>query len=55
MSNEITDTVTISRDEYDELLSDQAFLNCLRNAGVDNWDGFDFAVEEFQDTYEAPI
>ena len=39
--------VTITEEEYEELLADKAFLDCLRNAGVDNWDGYDFAVEEF--------
>lgn len=40
-------TITISQADYDELVSDQRFLQCLRNAGVDNWDGYDFAQEEF--------
>lgn len=40
--------VTISVEEYDRLMDDSIFLNCLRNAGVDNWDGYDFACEEYQ-------
>ncbi len=40
-------TVTISETDYDELLEDSRFLNCLRNAGVDNWDGYDYAIEDF--------
>lgn len=39
--------VTITKAEYEELQKDVFFLNCLRNAGVDNWDGYDFAIEEF--------
>ena len=26
---------------------DLAFLNCLHNAGVDNWDGYGLAIEEW--------
>lgn len=47
------ETVTISRKEYEGLLDDQLLLNCLRNAGVDNWEGFDFAIEEYQATTES--
>ena len=46
------ETVTITKQEYAKLLSDQHFLNCLRNAGVDNWDGWDYAVEEFHEESE---
>lgn len=42
-----SDMVMISREEYNELLSDQFLLNCLRNAGVDNTDVWEFALEEF--------
>ena len=38
-------TVTISKESYDELLEDQAFLNALQAAGVDNWSGYDYAQE----------
>lgn len=41
------DTVTISKVEYQELIQDQKFLRCLEGAGVDNWDGYDFAREEY--------
>jgi len=41
------ETVTISKKEYEELLDDSRLLNCLRNAGVDNWDGWDFAIEAY--------
>jgi len=39
------DTVTIARDLYDELLHDQRLLRALEAAGVDNWDGWDIALE----------
>lgn len=41
------ETVTISKKEYDSLQEDMLKLRCLENAGVDNWDGYDFAMEEF--------
>lgn len=31
--------------KIDELTEDSEFLNALRAAGVDNWEGFDYAVE----------
>lgn len=37
--------IEIDKAEYEELLSDQKFLNALRAAGVDNWDGYDVAQE----------
>ena len=37
--------ITISKEEYEELLKDSQFLDCLRGAGVDNWDGYDHAME----------
>lgn len=42
-----TKTVTILQKEYDDLCADSELLECLRNAGVDNWEGWDFAMEEF--------
>jgi hypothetical protein len=37
--------VTIPEKEYNDLIEDQKFLNALRAAGVDNWDGYDYAFE----------
>lgn len=37
--------VEITKEEYVELLEESSFLNCLRDAGVDNWDGYDYATE----------
>ena len=39
------DEVTISRDEYNMLLQDSEFLNCLEACGVDNWIGYGDACE----------
>lgn len=38
----------VDSDEYEELLDDSLFLNCLRNNGVDNWDWYSEAVKEYQ-------
>ena len=40
--------VTITEDEYLELEYAAQFLECLRAAGVDNWDGYDNAREIFE-------
>jgi hypothetical protein len=39
--------VTMSPDEYEELFNDSVLLNACRNAGIDNWDGWEFALEEY--------
>jgi hypothetical protein len=39
------DTVTITKKEYEQLLEDSKWLSCLESAGVDNWAGYDYAVD----------
>lgn len=42
------DTVTISKEAYDRLCEceeESRFLDALRAAGVDNWEGYDHAIE----------
>ena len=39
--------ITITMQEYNDLMKDREFLDCLRTAGVDNWDGFSEAAEMF--------
>jgi len=41
------DYIIIKKSEYEDLLDDQLALNCLENAGVDNWEGYDEAMEEY--------
>jgi hypothetical protein len=41
--------VTISKDEYDRLLDADQLLDALYAAGVDNWDGWDYALEIYYD------
>ena len=43
------ETVTISKKEYEQLQKDQRFLECLQGAGVDNWEGYDYAMELMQE------
>ena len=42
-------TVTITREEYEELLSDAEFLNYLHAAGVENWEGYEVAKEMLEE------
>ena len=41
----IMETVTIPKIEYKSLVEDRKWLNALEDAGVDNWEGIDFARE----------
>jgi hypothetical protein len=43
------ETVTISKDEYESLMEDSRTLNALREAGVDNWEGYGFALQSLGD------
>lgn len=38
------DSVCISKEEYNKLIDDQAMLDALYCAGVDNWEGYPYAV-----------
>ena len=41
------ETVTITRSEYSSLCDDARWRACVEGAGVDNWDGFAWAMEEY--------
>lgn len=47
------ETVTISKKEYQSLLEDSKWLQALENAGVDNWEGYDYARELFNEDEES--
>lgn len=49
--NETEETVTITKAEYESLKEDRRWLTCLENAGVDNWEGYDYA-REILETWE---
>ena len=40
------DEITIPWTEYQELKKDQLKLSCLENAGVDNWEWYEQALED---------
>lgn len=42
--------VTITKKEYDDLLKREAWLLCLEAAGVDNWQGYDYAQEMLEES-----
>jgi hypothetical protein len=42
-------TVTITEKEYNSLLEDSKWLQALEGAGVDNWEGYDYAKEIFNE------
>jgi phage pi2 protein 07 len=41
--------VTITKIEYDELLEDSKILSALQGAGVDNWQGYDDAMQSLSE------
>ena len=41
--------VSISKEEYDELLDKAMFLYALESCGVDNWDYYDMAKEMYRE------
>lgn len=41
----LPETVTIKKSTYDKLVADSEFLTALHACGVDNWEGYDDAVE----------
>lgn len=42
-------TITITVKEYENLLAAQRELIALQNAGVDNWPGYEYAMELLQE------
>lgn len=41
--------VVITKERYDELVENEKFLYALQGAGVDNWDGYEYAQEAMDD------
>lgn len=44
-----SDMVTITREEYEGLMNDSIMLCALEGAGVDNWQGYDDAMESYRE------
>lgn len=40
--------ITITQKEYNELSNRDLKLTCLENSGVDNWDWYGDAMEEYE-------
>jgi len=40
--------ITISKKLYDQLVESDRILDALNAAGVDNWEGYEFAMEDSQ-------
>lgn len=43
------ETVTISKEEYEELLKSQKILDALYAGGVDNWEWYDASLEDIEE------
>ena len=43
------ETVTISKKDYEELRRDSVMLSALEEFGVDNWQGYEDAMESIND------
>ena len=46
------DTIEIPLKEYEELIQSSLMLECLTGCGVDNWCGYDDAMELFEEWEE---
>lgn len=45
----MSEVITIPKEEYESLKEDSLFLSCLEAAGVDNWDGYDYAIGMYKE------
>ena len=41
--------ISIDKDTYFSLVRDSLKLNCLENAGVDNWEWYGDAMDEYEE------
>jgi len=46
------ETVTITKAEYEGLLAESRLLNALEGAGVDNWEGYCYAMDDLREQGE---
>lgn len=49
MMTDKDEMILVSKKVYGELFDDSMFLDCLLNAGVDNWDGYEYAKKAYQE------
>lgn len=45
-------TVTISQEHYNDLWKKSLLLQCLKDFGVDNWEGYEDAYAAYEDDVE---
>lgn len=45
------ETITIPKKQYEDMKRKLYWLECLRSCGVDNWEGFEFAIDEYTKKY----
>jgi hypothetical protein len=45
--------VTITKKEYEELKDADEMLTALYAAGVDNWEGYDYALENYEENSKS--
>ena len=43
--------VTITKAEYDSLIEDRQWLECLEATGLDNWEGTSYAHDYYREEY----
>ncbi len=49
----MSSSITISTEEYDQLVKDSEFCWALKAAGVDNWQGYDDAMAILREDEDA--
>lgn len=52
MYGRIDDTVNVPRGEYEDLLERSAWLSALQAAGVNSWEGWDEALDIYDERNE---
>lgn len=53
--NQVEEMVTITKEKYDSLYRDSVKLNCLENGGVDNWEWYSYALQEYYKMFEDEV
>lgn len=48
MEINIEDLVMVTKDRLNKFLDAELRLNCLEAMGVDNWDGYNYAMEMYE-------
>ena len=46
------DEITITQSRYEELLKAEEFLSILEHHGIHNWEGYEYACKDMEDSKE---